>query len=847
MATIDATASGALSSSVGAAHPPAAPALCAHCGLSVPRGMIEPDGSNGRFCCAGCRTAWDVIHSCGLERFYDLAKQTGFTGAPPVAERAAERYGAFDDPAFLSAHAHTAGQGLLRAELRVQGVHCAACVWLLERLARAAGEGVVESRLDMRRAVLSVTWDPGRIRLSRIASVAHAMGYPVHPIRGMTADEARRRESRAQLARIGVAGAIMGNVMLVSFALYSGVFDGPAGMDPAMSGFFRMVSMGLGLVSLAWPGAIFFRGALNAVRTRTPSMDLPIGVGLALGGGWGVVNALRGTGEVYFDTITTLVFLLLLGRWIQSTQQRRSADAVERLFSLTPRTARLVDPDDPSIIRIVPVEAVTGDGAVVEVLSGEAVPVDGVVISGNSEMDVAMLTGESRPVAVGEGHAVFAGAVNLTGPVRVRASAAGESTRVGRLMNLVEDAARRRAPIVRLADRVAAVFVPSILALAVATAALWWFIRPDLAIDHAVALLITTCPCALGLATPLAVIVGIGGSARHGILIKGGDTLEALARGARHAGVIVLDKTGTITRGGIEVVRYTGDPVALRLAAALEQGTSHPVARAIVRAASPDCNETPTDVRHELGSGISGTVEERRVRIGSPSYVLRSCPRPPSALTDELERCRAEGLSAVLVALDGVVAGVAALGDTLRDDSTRAILALKQRGWRVRLLSGDDPAIVTSIGTAVGVPETECVGGVTPEGKLDEVRRLVREHPGSTIVMVGDGVNDAAALAAATVGIAVHGGAEASMDAADVYLSRPGLSPLVELLDGSARTLSVIRRNMAFSLLYNALFITLAVTGTLTPLIAAIVMPFSSLTVVMSSVRSRAFGGAAWE
>jgi len=407
-------------------------------------------------------------------------------------------------------------------------------------------------------------------------------------------------------------------------------------------------------------------------------------------------------------------------------------------------------------------------------------------------------------------------------------------------MRLVEDAAQRRAPIVRLADRVAAVFVPVILALAAGVAATWWFIRPEAAFDNAAALLITTCPCALGLATPLAVIVGIGKGARRGVLVKGGDTLEALARS--RAGVMVLDKTGTITHGGVEVVRFTGPDEALTLAAALESRTSHAVARAIVRAAGGPADHTVADVSHRLGAGISGTVDGRRVSVGSPSFILDDRAELPPMLREALDEAERLGLSPVVIALDAEPCAVAAMGDRVREDSRHAIAMLRSQGWRVCLLSGDHPSVTAAVGAQVGIGAEDCRGAVSPEAKLAEIRRLVEENPGRTIVMVGDGVNDAAALAAATVGVAVHGGAEASMDAAGVYLARPGLAPLVELTTGARRTLAVIRRNMVFSLLYNALFITLAATGVLTPLIAAVVMPFSSLTVVLSSTRTRAFG-----
>lgn len=809
---------------------------CSHCTLPVPAGLVER-GASEQFCCTGCRTAYRVIRAGGLSAFYDLVKSE-----PGEARRAREtraEYAHFDDPAFQRLYARPVPAGL-SATLRVEGVHCAACVWLLERLNRVT-PGVIDTRVDMRRRTLTVTWEPSRVRLSDIAASAASLGYEVHSPRGLSTSDIRRKESRAHLVRVGVAGAIMGNVMLVTLALFASDADTASSMSEGMLRFFRVLAMAMSLVSLAWPGSVFFRGAWAALRTRTPSMDVPIAVGLSLGAAWGAVNAVRGEGSVYFDTIVTLVFLLLLGRWIQLTQQHKAADSVEVLFSLTPATARVVDGD---AVREVPVESLTsGDaGAIVEVVTGAAFPVDGVITRGRTRVDLSLLTGESKPVDAGEGDRVTAGSVNIDSPVRVRVEAAGESTRVAQLMRLVEDAARDKAPIVKLADRVSVIFVPVVLLLALGTAVAWAFIRPSEAVDHAAALLITTCPCALGLATPLAVIVSIGRAARRGILVKGGDTLEAVASpGAR--GVILLDKTGTITEGGAALVEFAGDRSALSAAAAVERMTTHPIARAIVAAAGSDPLPEATGVTQTLGQGLEGEVAARRVVVGSRAYVRSRCAMWSDQLGDSGEAMAGRALTPVYIAVDDRLAGVCGLGDNIRSDAAASVSDLQRRGWEVRVLSGDDPRLVAGVAERIGLPASSARGGVTPEGKLAAVRELLEAVPARTVVMVGDGVNDAAALSAATVGVAVHGSAEASLAAAGVFLSRPGLAPLAELTEGACRTLRVIKRNMAASLLYNALFVGLAVTGVLTPLIAAVVMPFTSLTVVLLSVRSRTFVG----
>jgi Cu2+-exporting ATPase len=814
---------------------------CSHCGLPVPAGLVDR-GASEQFCCEGCRTAYAVIHSCGLDKYYALRERLEDREDRAPARSTRARYAEFDDPAFAELYCRPAapdaapGRGLWSCELFLQGVHCAACVWLVERLPRVCG-GVVESRLDLRRGMVRIVWDAGKVNLSRIARALDSLGYPPHPARDASDRDLRRREDRRQLVRVGVAGACAGNVMLLGLALYAGLFDA---MEPAYAALFRWASMGISLVALVWPGSVFFRSAWAALRTRTMHLDVPIALALGAGGVWGVVNTVRGAGEIYFDSLSVLVFLLLVGRFIQHRQQRRSADAVEMLFSLTPTSALLVedDPDGgPGSTREVSIQSLRA-GQTVEVRAGASVPVDGVVVAGLSQVDQSLLTGESRAVTVETGDRVAAGTVNLAATIRVRVEATGAQTRIGRLMALVQESLGRRAPIVRLADRIAGWFLAGMLGLAALTLGLWLALdpaNPSLAVDHAVALLVVTCPCALGLATPLALTVSIGRAARRGILIKGGGVLQALAS----PGTIVLDKTGTLTVGRMRVVRTRLNGETRAAVCAIERHSTHPIARAIVEAFACPTAAEATEVSHTLGGGMEGTVRGRRLAVGSPAFIATRI----GGLTDADARAVGEltgaGLTPVLVAESGRVVGSIGLGDPLRPDSAGAVADLRARGWEPLVLSGDHDAVVAAAASDLGLPRASARGSATPEDKLNAVRDL--SSRGGTVVMVGDGVNDAAALAAATVGIAVHGGAEASLAAADVYLSRPGLSPVLELNDGARRTMRTIKVCLGVSLCYNVAAASLCVAGLISPLIAAVVMPASSLTVLTLCVRSGAF------
>jgi Cu2+-exporting ATPase len=422
----------------------------------------------------------------------------------------------------------------------------------------------------------------------------------------------------------------------------------------------------------------------------------------------------------------------------------------------------------------------------------------------------------------------------MSNRIVVEVRTAGEDTRIGRLMRLVEEGAQRRAPVVLLADRISGWFVAIVLVLAALTLAIWMRLDPAHAVEHAVALLIVSCPCALGLATPLAVSAAIGRAARKKILIKGGDALENLA----HPGVMLLDKTGTLTEGRLAVVRWWGDEGVQPIVGALEYHSSHPVARALSEAFGDREAASVTEAREVPGAGIGGFCGGRRLLVASPGYTVRELgPLPPEA-DDAVTGFAGEGLSPVVIAVDGAVAAVAGIGDPLRPDTAETLATIQDWGWRVEILSGDHPAVVQSIGREVGLAPDQVRGGATPEAKLEAVRKASREE---TVAMVGDGVNDAAALAAATVGIGVHGGAEAALAAADVFLGRPGLTPLLELLQGARRTLGVIRRNLVFSLTYNVVAVSFAMTGHMSPLLAAVLMPLSSMTVVLSSYRARTF------
>lgn len=843
----------------------APPLCCAHCGTAAEAADLAvraPDDRSPWYCCAGCRTVAEALSQGGLTEWYALA---GDERAP--AHTTSRSYQELDDEAFTREHVDVAGDGLAHTRLYLEDLRCTACVWLVERLPTLQ-PGVVEARVDLGRGLADLTYDAKAVRLSDIGRALDRLGHPAHPYRDVDRDAQRRREDRSLLIKIGVAGAAAGNIMLLAIALYAGWFGGA--MEASEISFLRWVSMLVALPALAFAASPFFRTALASLRARRLHLDLPIAVGIVAGLGWGTANVLRGVGEIYFDSVGMLVFLLLIARFVQTRHQRKASVAAEMLLALTPRRARLVieggaATDGAAATTVdVPASAIA-IGQLIELYPGETLPLDGTLESGTTAIDRGLLTGESRPVEVHPGEALFAGTVNLSAPVRVRATATGEDTRLAQLVSRVAELARRRAPIERFVDGIAGRFTLAVSFAALATALGWALAgHPAAGLEHAMALLVVTCPCALALATPLAVSLALSRAARRGILIKGADVLEQLAR----PGTLIVDKTGTLTVGAQRVTSWHTagfeEETAIALTAALEARSTHPVAQALrsyaPAAAAPALQVS--ELRETFGRGIEGTVAgtvagtiagtiasagAHHVAVGTPRWITSLATVPPQ-IHALVAACRERGESPVVIAVDHFAVAVAGLSDPLRPDAASSLAAIRALGWRVELLSGDDAASVRRAGQALALPEAACHGGVLPEDKAAFVERQVslrdeeREGP---VVMVGDGINDAAALAAATCGVAMHGSAEASIEAADIYASRPGVGNLLAILHFARATMTTIRRNLRISLFYNLTAATLAITGVINPLVAAVMMPLSSLTILVSSLASlRSLGRA---
>ena len=699
--------------------------------------------------------------------------------------------------------------------------------------------GVSKARLDLPRARLLLHFEPDTVHLSAVARWLVQFGYVAHPVRQQHTSQ-RSRIERSLLIKAGICWALAGNVMLFAFALYSGL-NGEG--DQSLLTGARWASFILAIISVAYGGSEFFRRAWASMhvawRAREINrlhIDTPISIGILVGFGHSGWATITGQGDIWFDSITVLIAALLTARWLQIRSRRVAGDASDRLLSMIPTMARRITETESDAFELVRVDTLKRDD-LIEVPAGEVFPVDGTIASGTTTINKAVLTGESRPEPAEPGSLVEAGATNVSTPVLVRVQATGTSTRVGKLLSWIRNQDSSKAQVVLLADQLSGYFVMDILLLAGLTAMIWAIVDPSQAPQHVVALLVISCPCALGMATPLAMAIAAGRAAQKGIFIKSDEAIQQLTE----VDTIVLDKTGTLTTGSMEVVAVKGDAKALELAVQLETISNHPVARALMRY-NPTCAASGphlTEVETVAGKGIIGCIQGNKVVVGKPTWVM-GLSSPSPVLSKALHQFALDGHTPIAIALNGQLAAGVAVGDKIREDARDLLDTLRAAGKDVYMLSGDHDAVVKRVAGTLDLPLGHAIGDASPEYKQAFVHRLQHEE-GRTVAMVGEGVNDAVALQTAHVGIAVQGGSSPSLVAADVFMTSEGVRPIAIALRGTQRVMCVIHRNLSISLVYNVLGAGAAMLGLVTPLVAAIAMPISSILVVASSILQRSF------
>ncbi len=803
---------------------------CTHCGLPVPSHLVVSDRED-QFCCHGCETAFKI-----LQDFDGFDAESIEQSRNAIRKQSApQSYEHLDHPVYQEKYVHEISPGIARTKFLLGGVHCASCLFVIEKLPEFL-PGVITTRMNLTAMTVIIEWKTGATQLSEIADTLDRLGYPPFPPLADNREKLEKAESRRQLIRLAVAGACAGNTMLVAVALYFGWFTGMSG---EFLNLFRWTSAGLAAVCLVWPGSVFFIGAWQAIRTRTSHMDLPVALGLSAGAAMGIANTILQRGEIYFDSLTVLVFLLLVGRFIQYGQQRRAIRQVSLLHAMLPRAVkRLVRPVADAETESVPIEAIQ-PGDWIHVRAGDVIPVDGNLVRGSTLVDLSILTGETRGMEANLGDRVYSGSTNISSSILVETTLVGTETRIGKLCERVDEQICSHTPIVQFANRIGNYFVAVVLILAALTVGIWMSAGTEIAINHAMALLIVACPCALGLATPFSVAFAQGRAAARGILVKSGEVFESLAR----PGMIWLDKTGTITEGRMRLIEFVGAGDLQPEIDLLERQTVHPIAAALISHMQVlEQDRLPQSALSEFivlpGIGVQGEVNGQLIQVGSEKLLEDPATIVTDRLFDTMNGFHLRGLTTVLVVHNHEVVAVAALGDQVRSDAKSTIAQLTQRGWKVGILSGDHQEVAAQVAQEIGIDAKNVHGHLTPEEKLAIVQETAASQ---TVVMVGDGVNDSAALAAASVGIAVQGGAEASLKAASVYLNRDGVASILDAITGSRQTLRTIYTTFAISLGYNAFAVLLAMSGLINPILAAILMPASSLSVLAIAASNPAF------
>ena len=795
---------------------------CFHCSLPVPAGSawhVTIDAVFQPMCCPGCAAVARSIVDNGFSDYYRTREGFAVTAAQdgliPPELRLYDTEAETED-----------GSNSAEAIFLIEDIRCAACVWLIERrLARLPGVQAVAMNAATER--LQISWNRSRCKPSDILIALREIGYaayPYDPLRhGAQLDRARKTLFR----QLFIAGLSMMQVMMY---VLPGYMASEGTMDADMASLMRWASLLLTLPAVLYSARPFFRGAWINLKSRQLGMDMPVALGIGAAFVGSVVATLRGGGEVYFDSITMFIFLLLCSRYLELSARRKAASALNNLQSALPASAWSMPgyPDDRALVLIAAGQLREGD--VILVRPGEAIAADGLVLEGDSAVDLSLLTGESQPLRKGIGAMLPGGAVNATQPLVMRITQAARDSTLSILVKLIERAGQGKPQLAQWADQVAAWFVGILLLFALAVFFYWQWADAARAWPIAIAVLVVSCPCALSLATPTALAAATDRLVRRGILIVQPHVLETLHR-ATH---IIFDKTGTLTAGkpvlrDVALLATASRDWCVQLAAAMEQSSAHPLAAALVAAAQdiPGAALQVTDVRQVAGRGLEAIFEGRTYRLGTATFVAELAGAIDDAGSPDATTVYLGNAAGWLARFD--------LADGVRTDAREVVAHFQRDGKTVILLSGDQQAVAQQVAAGLGI--VTALGDVLPDQKLAYVQALQRD--GAIVAMVGDGINDAAVLSGADVSFAMGGGTALAQLHADCVLLSGHLSALCEVDITASQTLAVIRQNLGWATLYNVVAIPAAALGWLNPWMTGVGMSVSSAVVVLNALRLR--------
>jgi Cu2+-exporting ATPase len=801
---------------------------CEHCLLefSVEKAVYdEIDEAKKVFCCSGCRGVYHLINSEGLSEFYDRREEEWFAGPPGE--------GSLDIAAIRESVRERGDESEI--DLIIDGIRCASCIWLIEKLLEKT-EGVTYARVNYATHRARIRWRAEHTDIEKVLHRIQSAGYNPKPAVGSAGEDQLKREQRDLLIRFGTAAFFSMQLMMYSVALYAGYFQG---MSPSFKFFLHLVSLAVATPVFFYGGMPFIMGATRGLKTAHFNMDVLIVTGAGSAYFYSIYQIAAG-GEVYFDTSAMIITLILLGRYLEIRAKGRASEAITRLVSLSPKEARVVKNTDE--YEMIPLSKVKEED-LIHIKPGERIPLDGFVIEGASEVDESMLTGESVPVDKKDGSEVFCGTQNLYGSFIFQVARTGDKTVLSHIIRTVEDAQARKAPVQALADRLVGYFVPVVLCLSMVTA-IMWLLQDNLltvAVMNAVSVLVIACPCALGLATPLAILVGTTDASNKGIMIKGGDIIER----AKKIDTVALDKTGTLTEGRPRLSSYRGvgmsNEEALYFAASLERYSEHSIARSIVDSVSASALYMVDNFRAVPGKGVMGEVNGNAVQAGSRCFIesteMESNFNDPLSPDIEkwIESQEGSGSTLIYLSVNGNLSGLFAVSDSVRKEAEETVKALQASGLDVILMTGDEKKAALHVGSKLNLKSDKVMARVSPIEKAEAVKGM--QNRGRAVMMVGDGINDAPALVQSDVGIAMGRATDIALESADIVLMRSDLGLVHHALMLSKKTYRVIRQNLFWAFMYNIIALPLAVAGVLHPIIAALAMTLSSLSVVGNSLR----------
>ncbi|MGD9808648.1 MAG: heavy metal translocating P-type ATPase [Deferribacterales bacterium] len=797
---------------------------CSHCLLETNRNQAIVEEVNGKecyFCCPGCSSVYKLLQEEGFSKFYSKRDESWEPGAV-VKSNVSEEL-------FIDAVLET--DTGYEVNLALSGIRCAACIWLIETYLSKA-EGIESVRVNYATHKAKIRWTKGVITLREIIDRISSIGYCPLPISESGTATIYEKEKKDYFFRFSIGAFFSMQLMIYTVALYAGYFQG---IDTGLRTMFQYAAWLLSTPVIFYSGLPFMRSSLAAIKRGHTTMDTLIFMGSSAAYIYSIF-ALFLDREVYFDTASMIITLILLGRYIEAGAKAKTSNAVSKLLTYQPTQVRYIadfDIDAYTSGRIssetVPVKQIR-HGDILEVLPGDSIPADGIVLYGTSEVNESMLTGEPLPQTKGADAKVFAGTGNINGKLIIQVEHTGATTTLSRIVQAVEDAQSAKAPIQNVADKVVGWFVPTIITIGFLTFAGWYYYSSEVLTStmNAVSVLVIACPCALGLATPLAILIATSKITKLGAVAKAGDIIEILSR----ANTIIFDKTGTITKGELKVENIVSTREDfLKITASLERHSSHLIAKAITGEYLDEFLPVENFKEHP-GKGLSGSVSGLNVLAGTLSYLKENGVQTPD---DEVMEHIKNGYTAACVSINGEFGGFMTLSDTIRKDAVEMLKQLSKRNVQTVILTGDNEQAAAKLVERLAIPNLTYIAEVTPFEKADVVKSFQKD--GKVCAMVGDGINDAPALTTADVGIAIGKGTDIAIESSDIVLMRDELKLVATVYDTSVITLRVIKQNLFWAFSYNIVMVPLAVTGTIHPVFSAALMSVSSLAVVFNSLR----------